>query len=523
MILKYYILQIALFLGAIFLFNTSLYAQLEELELLPGSEKVVYDQQKGEYRLLGTASFRYQGNTMYCDSAIYLEKSKEVFAYNRVHIMKGDVNLYCDSLYYDGTKELAKLWGNVRIRDNEYKLLTDSMFYDTKKDLGIYRNGGKIQHVVNNETLLSKVGYIYTKTKDMFYSGNVKYYSNKLNVFTDTLKYNYRKNIVYFEGPSDILKLNDSLKVETTVFCHKGWYNTLNDEFQLEKNAIVKGKGNELKGDFLYFNPKTEESLGLGHVSFFDSIQNFGFQSNKFIGDSTKNEYLLTDDAILKKVSKKDTFYLHADSILIYLDSAKNKLMSFNAYHGVRFFQKELQGRCDSLVYQKVDSTMQLFYEPIVWVQNRSELKGTKIDFAIENDSLIRSARIHGGATVLMEVDSGAYYNQIGGKEILTLFHNNDIYRTDVKGNAVTVYFPENKEDETDSTVVMKRSGMNRIYASDLRIYVDSNEVKGVTYFEQPEGKFYPIEKINKEEQFIKGFNWRIALKPKEWLDILRD
>ena len=67
-----------------------------------------------------------------------------------------------------------------------------------------------------------------------------------------------------------------------------------------------------------------------------------------------------------------------------------------------------------------------------------------------------------------------------------------------MKGNAVTVYFPENKDSETDTTVVMKRSGMNRIFASDLRIYIDSNEVEGVTYFEQPEGKFYPIEKINK-------------------------
>lgn len=523
MILKYNILQIALFLGAIFLFKPSFFAQSQELELLPGSEKVVYDQQKGEYRLLGTASFRYQGNTMYCDSAIYLENSKKVFAYNRVHIMKGDVNLYCDSLYYDGFEESAQLWGNVRVRDNEYKLLTDSMFYDTKKDVGIYRNGGKIQHVVNDETLLSKVGYIYTKTKDMFYSDNVKYYSNKLNVFTDTLKYNYRENIIYFEGPSEIYKLNDSLSVETTVFCYKGWYNTLIDEFQLENNALVKGKGKELKGDFLYHNPKTEESIGLGHVSFFDSIQNFGFQSNKFKGDSTKSEYLLTDDAVLKKVSKKDTFYLHADSILIYLDSAKNRLISFNAFHGVRFFQKGLQGRCDSLVYQKSDSTMQMFYEPIVWIKNRSELKGEKIDVLIENDSLVNSAQIHGGATLLMEVDSGAYYNQIGGKEILALFDNNDIYRSDVKGNAVTVYFPENKDSETDTTVVMKRSGMNRIFASDLRIYIDSNEVEGVTYFEQPEGKFYPIEKINKAEQFIQGFSWRIALKPKEWQDIFKD
>jgi len=49
------------------------------LQLLPGTQKI-YAIQNGVHRLVGSVSFIYQGNTMYCDSAHYNEKAKEVFA-----------------------------------------------------------------------------------------------------------------------------------------------------------------------------------------------------------------------------------------------------------------------------------------------------------------------------------------------------------------------------------------------------------------------------------------------------------
>ena len=164
---------------------------------------------------------------------------------------------------------------------------------------------------------------------------------------------------------------------------------------------------------------------------------------------------------------------------------------------------------------------MELFEEPIVWAKGNSELKGDFMEVFFKDDSVIQKMNIIGNSTVLLEVDSGNYYNQIGGKSIITYFDNNNVVRTDVNGNARTVFFPENKDSETDSSVIIKRLGMNRIYASDLRIYLDSNEVKGVTYFDKPDGVFYHIEKLNKEEQFIKGFVWKIATRPKNWKELI--
>ena len=117
---KLNILQSALLLSAFFL-STALIAQDNLLELLPGSDRLEYDEKTGIHKLYGNVNFKYQSNLMYCDSAYYHQRREQVFAYGNVHINKRDtLNLFCDSLFYNGRTRQAKLWGNVRVRDNEY-------------------------------------------------------------------------------------------------------------------------------------------------------------------------------------------------------------------------------------------------------------------------------------------------------------------------------------------------------------------------------------------------------------------
>lgn len=517
------IFKIALIVGAIFLFKVAA-AQEDFLELLPGSERFIYNEKTGVHRLIGTVNFKYQGNTMYCDSAHYHEAKKLVYAYGNVHVIKEEVNLFCDSLFYDGNIELAKLWSNVRVRDNEYKLTTDSLDYKADKNVGIYRNGGVIERILKDEVLTSTIGYIYTESKDMFFSNDVKYNSKKLNVITDTLQFKYEQNKALFFGPTNITTYDDSLQVESVIYTEKGWYNTETEEAELENNASIKSKENRINGDYLYSNPTKGLSIGKGNVYFEDTVQHFIFSGNYFFSDDSTKTVLLTDKALVRSISKKDTLYIHADTLFAFKDSL-DEFKQVKGYYNVQFFKNDLQGKCDSMFYDRKIGKMELFEEPIVWAigekSEKSELKGDFIEMLLKGDSLIQKMNIIGNSTVLLEVDSGMYYNQIGGKDITAFFSNNDIVRTDVKGNARTVFFPENKDKETDSSIVIKRLGMNRIYASDLRIYLDSNEVKGVTYFDKPDGVFYPIEKLNKEEQFIKGFEWKIALRPKSWKELI--
>lgn len=488
-----------------------IHAQKNVLELLPGSEKLSYNEKTGMHRLVGTVNFIYQGNKMYCDSAHYYDKSQVVRAYGNVHIIKEDINLFCDSLYYNGKTKKAKLWGNVRVRDLEYKLTTDTLEYDANKAQGIYRHGGRVESIVSNEVLTSRVGYFYPESRSFFFSGKVKYKKEDLSMTTDTLQYIYAKQTTYFYGPTNILK------DKTKMYCERGWYNVETEEGSLIKNAEIIQESRIIRGDTLLYQPLLGQSIGKGHVYFKDTTEAMEFYGDYALNSDKEHFSFLTGHALAVKIQKKDTIYIHADTLFNQNDTLGKSLYT-KGYYKVKVYNTSIQAMCDSVHFDQKNGLLEMYEEPIVWSQN-AELKGEKMIVYL-TDSLIDKVHIIENATALMEIDSGSYYNQIAGKEIMAYFKDNELIRSDVNGNAKTIFYPE-EEKKSDSTIVIKRLGMNRLYASDLRIYLDSGEIAGITYFDKPDGVFYPMDQIKKEEQFISNFEWKAILRPKSWMEIV--
>ena len=232
------------------------------LELIPGSKKMIMDENSNKLRLIGNVNFLYQGNKMYCDSAHYFEKKQIVRAYGRVHINKRDtLNLFCDSLHYNGKTKLATLWGNVRLRDNEYKLTTDELEYDATASQAIYKKGGRVESILSNEVLTSRVGYFHPESKNFFFSNEVDYRGKDIKMTTDTLRYRYSEKKTYFYGPTNIETQG------TNIFCEAGWYNTETEEGELRQNAQISRKNEIIRGDTLLYLPKAGTNIGKGNVS----------------------------------------------------------------------------------------------------------------------------------------------------------------------------------------------------------------------------------------------------------------
>ena len=501
----------ALFTGAFFL-NGILLGQNNILELLPGSEKIYYDKKSGLHRLVGSVSFNYQGNTMFCDSAHYREKGKIVRAYGNVQIRKNDINLFCDSLYYSGSLKYAKLWGHVRVRDSEYKIVTDSLEYDAKNGKAIYRRNGTIESIVSDEKITSRTGYFYPNKGSFFFSGNVNYKKEKLAITTDTLQFSYEKQTCYFYGPTKIV--NDTV----TILCKKGWYNVQKEEGVLYQKAEIIQKNSLVRGDTLYYNGIKQAYEGKGNVFYKDYEQNLVFLGNRAYSSNEKHYAYLTGKALVFKVKDKDTVFIHADTLHLIKDTLNNT-KEIKGHKNVKVYNHSMQCVSDSATYLPDENLLYLRSKPIVW-SNGTELKGTKMDIFLK-DTLVEKILVSGNANAIMEVDSGKYYNQISGKDMIAWFSNNELTRTDVQGNAHTIYFPE-ETTKTDSTFQKKRIGMNRVLASDLRIYIDSGEVKSITYFDKPDGIFYPMDQIKQEEQYINGFSLNPALRPKSAMDLIK-
>ena len=502
----------ALVIGALFLTVAVSYGQGSILELLPGSERLEYDEQTGIHRLYGNVNFKYQGNLMYCDSAHYYQRQNVVYAYGKVHINKRDtLNLFCDSLFYNGKSRMAKLWGNVRVRDNEFKLTTDTLEYDAKQSRAYYHHGGKVESIVSQEKLTSRIGYFYPDSKDFYFSREVEYRSKDIQMDTDTLRYFYSQKKTYFHGPTDI-KTKDA-----DMYCEYGWYNTSTEEGSLQQNAWIKRPNEYIGGDTLLYLPKEGISIGKGNVVYSDSMENISFTGDYAYLSDTLNYSFITGNAIATKRLEDDTLHIHADTLY---NEKVDSTGIMKAYNQAKLYSSNFQAVADSIVFVDSTNLIELFTEPIVW-SDRAELKGDFMDIQLQ-DSTIEKVNIYNNSTILMEVEPELYYNQIAGKDIVAYFEDDDLKQANVFGNAMTISFPEDTEN-SDSSVVTKRLGMNRLYASDLRIDLDSNEIVGVSYIEKPDGVFYPMDQLNKEEQFVPGFNWREILRPKNKLDLLED
>ncbi len=507
-------LKFALFLGAFFAFFTSVKAQSDVLELLPGSEKLSFDKKSGLERLSGNIVFTYQGNTMYCDSAHYKRETKEVWAFGKVHLNKADsLNLFCDKLYYNGKTKIAKLQGNVRVRDREYKITTSELEYDTKISKATYRGGGVIENIETTEKLSSKSGYFYPNTEESFFKGNVRYKSSEVEMTTDTLRYNYLKHRVYFYGKTKIIRK------ETELFCSKGWYDVQTEEGVLKENAEIHQEQRIIKGDSLFYSPRTFIATGTGNVSIKDTAQKIELTGSYFYSNDSLKQDLLTGCPLFISSKSNNKTYLRADSLFHYRDSV-NKTMRISGYKNVVLFQDSVQAKADSLEYSFLDKKIAFFGSPKFWSKN-SELTGDTLRIYMKNDSLIDKVHLKNNTFANSEVDSGKFYNQLAGKEIWAHFTGKEITFAIVTGNASSVFYPESEEKDSLGNVIKIRQGMNRIFSSSINMYLDSGEVVGVSFLEKPDGVFFPIDQIDEKEQFLKGFSWNPALRPKRWEDLM--
>ena len=509
--------RLALFLSAFFvIFLQVLNAQNNLMELKPGAEKLIYFKETGEHRLIGKININYQSNIIYCDSASYFDNKQLIKAYGHVHLNKHDtLNLYCDSLHYNGNTRIAKLWGNVKIRDNVYKITTDSLDYDSKKEIAIYRNFGKIENNNNKEYLTSLRGYFYPKTKNITVAKNVEFHGATTKMYTDSMKYNSAKKKVTFLTKTSVYQTDS-----TELFCNRGWFFTNSEEALLEGNAKIIKPKQHIFGDTLYYNPKNKSAFGKGNITYSETKKGISFTGNRFSQSKLENKNYLTGNAIFSYQLKDDTLHIHADTLFTFTDST-DQINKVKAYHNTRIYSHKTQGVCDSLIFtKKTINEIELLKKPILWNKN-TELKGDTIRLYLK-DTIMQYATIAPNSNAIMEVDTGNYYNQIAGKKMIAYFDTlNNLKQIHVQGNAQTIYFPE-ESLKKDSIIEIQRKGMNRLYASEIKVHIDSNEFKKVIYIDQADGLMYPMNAINKEEQFIPGFSWNPFLRPKSKSDLLR-
>ena len=478
-------------------------AKKEKVYLLHADSLTFDAAMSADYRVLhGNVQFRKDSMYMYCDSAYFYEKSNSLDAFGNVRMEQGDtLFIYGDALYYNGVEQLAELRDNVRMINRNVTLFTDSLNYDMVDNLGYYFVGGTI--VDDENELVSVYGEYSPATKDATFQYEVVLTNPDYVIYSDTMSYNTDSNIAFLRGPSTIV--SDS----NTIYTTQGWYDTANDYSMLLERSQLVGEGRMLTGDTLYYDRKRGFGEAFGHMFMIDSAQSVIMEGNYgFYNEFTEYSFA-TDSARVMEFSRTDTLYMHADTLLSFVEPDSTRVL--RAYYGVRFYRVDAQGVCDSLQYVERDSTLTMYTQPIIW-SGEQQIFGDTIRLFF-NDSTIDWAHVINNAFAT-QGKGGDYYDQMQGNEIKAFFANEQLQRMQTEGNVLAIFYPQ----ESDSTI----TGMFNSDASFLNIYLKENQMDRMIMWPNVKGKMYPLEILTPDIMFLPRYIWYGTQRPIDKDDIYR-
>lgn len=480
-----------------------LFAQKTTKVQLLNSNKLIGVKTDGKElnRLIGDVILKHDSTIFYCDSAYLYKGTNNFEAFSNVHIIVNDsVEIFGDILNYNGNSRIAELFYNVKLIDNKATLTTEHLFYNRNTKIAFYNTGGKI--VDKENQLTSVIGYYYTSQKEFFFKDSVVLINPDYIMNSDTLMYNTETETSYFYGPTTIIGDEDS------IYCEDGWYDTQFNITRLKKNLFIQHNEQIITGDTIYYDKTKGYSLAINNVVLIDTLQDVVVKGNLAEYQKNKGFAFVTDSALAITIDNNDSLFLHADTLKIVFDTAHKAKILF-AYNKAKFYREDIQGLCDSLVYNFKDSTITLYNEPVLW-SDSNQLTADSIKIVIANNEI--DTMVLFNSSFIISRDDTATFNQIKGKNMVAYFTDNELKKITVDGNSQTIYFVR---EETGELI-----GINKAVSSKMLIFLENKQMKTITYIDFPKETLFPEKDLSPKDIILKGFKWLEEKRPRNKMEI---
>ena len=478
----------------------ALHAQKKSKIKLLGADQMIYkESEHGKVRILnGNVRLKQNQTLMYCDSAAINAETNSMNSYGNVKIVdtKKKTTMIGDSLLYNGNTKKGKLRGRILLTSEDQILKTNLLDFDVVNNISHYYGGGIITNKNDSSILKSEIGYFHSNTQTFFFKDSVSYYTSEYQITSDTMKYNTESELVYFYGPTNIK--SDS----STIYCENGWFDKPNNKSTFSQNVTMLSDGQILNTDSVIYLQDEKTAEAFGSVEIIDTTNRTEVYGDYARYNNIKGTSIVTGHLELIMAFTKDTLHLHSDTLITDNDSTQTKRL-IHAFHHVQFFKPNMQGKCDSLSFSEIDSTIRMFQTPIVWVDS-NQVTGKEIIIKTY-DGEIDNMQINDEAFIVSEEDT-ALFNQVKGKTLYAHFKDNEIHRIDVNRSGQTIYYVR---DEDNSLM-----GMNRLNCSNMSLFIDNHGIDNIKFYKKPSGTFFPMKDVTLEMKLLRYFYWRIDERP---------
>ena len=486
------------FLIVILLLSAISFSQTRKIKIVHSDNTFINEEKYPEAIVaLGNVIVAHDGATLQCKQALIYQKANIVKAFGNVIINQGDTIIQRSKyVHYNGETKMAKSWGEVVLTDPKMTLTTDTLHFDREQQLLFYTNHATIKDDTN--TLISDIGKYYLEnnkfqalSKVIITNPDNKVTSRHLDYFTNT-------GIAKLYGPSTIIDLKNS----NTLYSEEGFYNSKTRISHFIKNAKITYQDREIEGDSLYYDENNRFASVTGNITVNDTINNTIIRGGYLEYFEALDSVFVVDKPLVINIFEKDSTFMHADTLLV---TGKKDFRIIRAYHHVKFYKKDLQGKCDSLYTNESLGLTKMYRRPILW-SDLNQITGDTIHFLTHKETKkMDSLKVYNNAFVIKQ-DSTGGYSQIKGKDLFGKFVKDTLDNIFVSGNGQMINYNRNEKKEL--------VGITKITCSNMEFFFKEGELNSLKYTVKPEGKTYPPSKLPKEEEKLQGFIWRQEERP---------
>jgi lipopolysaccharide export system protein LptA len=173
------------------------------------------------------------------------------------------------------------------------------------------------------------------------------------------------------------------------------------------------------------------------------------------------------------------------------------------AYRKVKIYRRDLQGRADSLTYNRRDSVIYLNTRPILW-NAKNQLTADSMEIRLRRQK-IDQMRLYANSFIVGQ-DTLLNFNQVKGRNMVAYFQNSKLRKVDVLGNAESLYYA--LENDTATT------GLNKAVSATMALRFAENKLQTITFQTNPDASFIPPHELKEDDKKLKGFQWLVTQKP---------
>lgn len=416
--------------------------------------------------------------------------------------------IFCSSVAYSQSGEPLQITGSTF----SGKLVNGETIQEFEGDVVITQGAVRItcnkaiQYVARNEAeLIGKVvvtqDSITIKTERGYYYGNKKIAFSNVGVsLNDGHVWLESKNGYYYfdEKYSNFyenVKLRDSiskLKADRLNFFDD------DDKAVAVGNVMINDTTSTIFADSLIHFRKTDETFAFNNIRIYNPSNHLAIFGNRLEDFGKTNYSKITDNPFLVNIDttasgELDTLMISAKVLESFDDSTKKLI----ATDSVKIVRKNFASVNSQTFYYKKGNLIETFRResdslpPVMW-NEETQIVGDSIRMIMQDNKLEKIDINFNASIITVNKDSLNRYDQISGKKIKLFFNKEGLEKTEVEGNALSIYYMYEEEEP---------NGLIKSSSEQAKIIFKNKSVSDVRFYGKPVSEFHPENVISGKEK----------------------